>query len=172
MPTETETPQAATDKTTVKRHAPRKASVAGRKAATSASKEVAPRSTGTDLAKRKPTGISDQWFDMTQTGQQTAFDVIRKFVEIVDMTVPAIGGDTSRRRKLIEGAIDVADLAARAQLGMMRGAGAQLGMMRGAVQNAVLVNVGVDVDVNAFNGVDVAVPTDVGAFNAKDARPL
>lgn len=162
MPTETETPQAATDKTTVKRHAPRKASVAGRKAATSASKEVAPRSTGTDLAKRKPTGISDQWFDMTQTGQQTAFDVIRKFVEIVDMTVPVIGGDTSRRRKLIEGAIDVADLAARAQLGLMRG----------AVQNAVLVNVGVDVDVNAFNGVDVAVPTDVGAFNAKDARPL
>lgn len=163
MPTETETPQAATDKTTVKRHAPRKASVAGRKAATSASKEVAQRSAGTDLAKRKPAGISDQWFDMAQTGQQTAFDVIRKFVEIVDMTVPVIGGDTSRRRKLIEGAIDVADLAARAQLGLMRG----------AVQNAVLVNVGVDVDVNAFNGVDVAVdvavPTDVGAFNTKDA---
>lgn len=170
MPTATAAPQAAAGKTTVKRHTPRKTSVAARKASASAGKEVARRAPGTDLAELKPAGLSDQWFDMIQTSQETTFGAIRKFVDIVDSTIPVIGGDASRRRKLVEGAIDVADLAARAQLGLMRG----------AVQSAVLVNVGFDVDVNvdtdvdAFTGVDVsvAVPTDVGAFKTKGDTQL
>lgn len=170
MPTATAAPRAAAGKSTVKRHAPRKTSVVTSKAAKNTSKAVARRVPGTDLAERKPAGLSDPWFEKAQSGQQAAFDAVRKFVEIVDTTVPVIGGDDSRRRKLIEGAIDVVDLAARVQLGLMRG----------AVQSAVLVNVGVDVDVNvdtdvdAFTGVDVsvAVPTDVGAFKTKGSTQL
>lgn len=172
MPTASAAPQAAAGKSKVKRHVRRKTSVAAAKAPSSSGKEVARHVPGTELAERRPSGISDQWFEAAYSGQETAFGAIRKFVDLVDSTVPVIGGDSSRRRKLVEGAIDVADLAARTPLGLMRG----------AVQNAVLVNVGFDVDVNvdtdvdAFTGVDVgvdvAVPTDVGAFKNKGDSKL
>lgn len=117
------------------------------------------------LAKRDGvmTEMSEAWYQMARGGQTASLDALRKFVDVV---VPLQGGDESRRRKLINGAFDLAD----------RAGAAQLGLARGALQNSVLVyvDVGVDVDVNvdtdvdAFTGVDVGVdvnvPTDVGAF--------
>ena len=117
------------------------------------------------LAKRDGvmTEMSEAWYQMARGGQTASLDALRKFVDVV---VPLQGGDDSRRRKLINGAFDLAD----------RAGAAQLGLARGALQNSVLVyvDVGVDVDVNvdtdvdAFTGVDVGVdvnvPTDVGAF--------
>lgn len=105
------------------------------------------------------TEMSEAWFQMARGGQTTSLEALRK---IVDIAVPLQGGDESRRRKLIDGAFDLAD----------RVGAAQLGLARGALQSAVLVyvDVGVEVntDVDAFNGVDVGVdvnvPTDVGAF--------
>lgn len=109
------------------------------------------------------TEMSEAWYQMARGGQTASLDALRKFVDVV---VPLQGGDESRRRKLINGAFDLAD----------RAGAAQLGLARGALQNSVLVyvDVGVDVDVNvdtdvdAFTGVDVGVdvnvPTDVGAF--------
>lgn len=105
------------------------------------------------------TEMSEAWFQMARGGQVATLDALRK---VVDVAIPFQGGDESRRRKLIDGAFDLAD----------RVGAAQLGLTRGALQSAVLVyvDVGVEVntDVDAFNGVDVGVdvnvPTDVGAF--------
>lgn len=111
------------------------------------------------------TELSEAWFSMARSGQQSAIGAVRKFVDLVDVVLPLQGGDDSRRRRLVDGAFDLAD----------RAAAAQLGMMRSAVQSAVLVyvdvNVSVDTDVDAFNGIDVGVdvttPTDIVAFKIK-----
>ncbi|MBJ7348545.1 MAG: hypothetical protein JHC87_08255 [Thermoleophilaceae bacterium] len=98
--------------------------------------------------------ISDQWLGYARTGQVLALEATRKFVELVDDTVP-LGGEGSRRRELVNGAFQLADGVAQAQLGLLRG----------AVHGMVFVNVAVDV--NAFNGtdVDVSVPTSVFTRN-------
>jgi hypothetical protein len=111
--------------------------------------------------------VSDAWFSMARGSQEMSLRAARSFIDLVDTVLPIEGGDDSHRRRLIDGAFDLAD----------RTAAAQLGMMRSAVRSAVLVNidfdvgVNVDTDVDAFNGidvgVDVSVPTDVGAFKSK-----
>lgn len=177
-------PEASTEKPARTRRAPRKAGVKPRQtkpiargadvADPSDDETVAEVGTATvqsgrersrELARRRSqaTEASDAWFSMARSGQESAINTVRRFVDLVDSVLPVQGGDDSRRRKLVDGAFDLVDRAAEAQLGMMRS----------AVQSAVLVyvDVGVHTDVDAFNGVDVdvdvSVPTDVGAFKTK-----
>lgn len=138
------------------RRAPRKTSAAKPKAVP-----------GKDLAAKKDpiTDLSDAWFSTLRGQQESAFGTARRLVDVVDKVFPVQGGDESRRRKLIDGAFELADWAAETQLDLMRSA------MQSAVLVYVDVNVNVDTDVEAFSNndtnVDVTVPTDVGAFNVK-----
>jgi hypothetical protein len=155
------------------RRAPRKTPAKPAAARHTATAEPVASSNGEQaLAQRsKPVdSLSESWFSMVRSGQESALDTARKFVDLVDVVLPVQGGEDSRRRRVIDGAFDLAD----------RAAAAQLGMMRSAVQSAVLVYVDVDVnvdtDVDAFNGidvgVDVTVPTDVGAFKTRGSNQM
>lgn len=160
------------------RRAPRKATAkppAARRAAAKHTATAEPITAGSGeqaLAQRRGAvnELSDSWFSMVRSSQESAIDTARKFVDLVDVVLPVQGGEDSRRRRLIDGAFDLAD----------RAAAAQLGVMRSALQSAVLVYVDVDVsvdtDVDAFNGVDVgvdvSVPTDVGAFKTKGSDQM
>lgn len=149
------------------RRAPRKAAPKPRAARRAAADPITATGDERALATRPGpvTELSEAWFSMARSGQQSAIGAVRKFVDLVDVVLPLQGDDDSRRRRLVDGAFDLAD----------RAAAAQLGMMRSAVQSAVLVyvdvNVSVDTDVDAFNGIDVGVdvttPTDIGAFKIK-----
>jgi hypothetical protein len=116
---------------------------------------------GLDKQHGAATGLSDAWFSMARSGQEHSLQAARQFIDLVDAVLPVQGGEDSHRRRLIDGAFDLAD----------RVGAAELGMMRSAVQSAVLfdvdVNVNVDTDVDAFNGVEVGVnvPTDVHALS-------
>lgn len=114
------------------------------------------------------TELSDAWFASVRSRQSSALDKARKLVNLVDAVVPVQGGEASRRRKLVDGAFELADWAAGAQLELARSA------MRGAVTVYVDVAVNVDADVDAFNGVetnvDVEVPTDVGFLKHRGAK--
>ena len=115
-------------------------------------------------AEERANELSEAWFSMARGGQETSFDIARRLVDII---LPLQGGEDSRRRQLIDGAFDLADRAAAAQLGMMRGA------VKSAVNVYIDVDVNVDTDVDAFTGVDVGVdvtvPTDVGAFKNRSS---
>lgn len=111
----------------------------------------------------RATELTDAIFSRARRNQESSFQMARQFVDLVDVVLPVQGGEDSHRRRLIDGVFDLAD----------RAASTPLEMMRSAIQNAV--HVYVNVDVAAFNGVDVAVdvtvPTDVGAFKSQ-SNPL
>lgn len=100
------------------------------------------------------TEMSDAWFEMARGSQTATLEALRK---VVDVALPLQGGEDSRRRKLIDGAFDLADRAGAAPLGMARGA------LQGSVLVYFDVDVTVETDVDAFTGVDVdvTVPTNV-----------
>jgi hypothetical protein len=86
--------------------------------------------------------LPEQWIELARTGQRTAIETVRTFVETLERTLPSRGEGASRRRELVEAALELADKLAHAQYDLLRH----------AVASAVLVNVDVDVDVD----VDVA----------------
>lgn len=100
------------------------------------------------------TEMSDAWFEMARGGQTATLEALRK---VVDIAIPLQGGEDSRRRKLIDGAFELADRAGAAPLDLARGA------LQGSVLVYFDVDVTVDTDVDAFTGVDVdvTVPTNV-----------
>lgn len=100
------------------------------------------------------TEMSDVWFQMARGSQTATLDALRK---VVDVALPLQGGEDSRRRKLIDGAFELADRAGAAPLDMARGA------MNSSVLVYFDVDVTVETDVDAFTGVDVdvTVPTNV-----------
>lgn len=100
---------------------------------------------------------------MVRSSQEASLHAARGFIDLVDMAVPIEGGDDSHRRRLIDGAFQLADQTAAAQLGAMRSALHRPQLLH--VEN--VVKAFNDVNVN----VTVTVPTDVGAFKWRGSEP-
>ena len=88
------------------------------------------------------TELSEQWLELARTGQRTAVETVRRFIDTVDHAVPLRGEGLARRREIIDGALEMADRLVHTQYDLLRH----------VVSSAVLVNVDIDVGVD----VDVA----------------
>lgn len=107
--------------------------------------------------------VVDAGFAVARFGQEASLHAAREFVELVGNVLPVQGGEDSLRRGLIDGAFNLADTVAAAQLGAMRS----------VVHRPRLPFVDLDLQAFTFKDVDVdvavSVPTDVGMFNSKRA---
>jgi sugar-specific transcriptional regulator TrmB len=116
----------------------------------------------TAVAKRttdeRTTELSEQWLELLRTGEQTAIETLREFVEMVETTVPG----PAKQRQIVDSGLEMAQAIVRAQYDALRG----------LVRSAVLVNVNVDTDVTLDTDVGVEVPTDVDvASRESTTRP-
>lgn len=95
-----------------------------------------------------PAGSSDeaskQWLALARTSEQAALATVRKFVDVVEEAIPLDVAGVSRRRQVIDGALEMTERLLHTQYDLIRS----------AVRSAVLVDVDVGVDVNV--DVDVA----------------
>jgi len=95
-------------------------------------------------ADEKTKELSEQWLELARTGQETAIETLREFVETVEKAVPLRGGGLAKQREIVNSGLELTQAMVRAQYGALRG----------IVHSAVLVNVEVDTDVTV--DVDVA----------------
>ncbi len=81
---------------------------------TPASRAPAPRER---IAKKKQqsdrvdrtTELSEEVLKSLETGQRAAIEAVRKFVDTVDQTLPALGERPSRRQEIVDAALEMAD---------------------------------------------------------------
>lgn len=64
--------------------------------------------------------LSDEMLKAVESGQRTAIEAVRKFVETVDEALPAIGDRPSRRETVIDGALEMADKLVSTQYDFLR----------------------------------------------------
>ncbi len=73
-----------------------------------------------DLTERAA-ALSDEVLKSVESGQRTAIDAVRKFVDAVDESMPAHGDDhPSRRKAIADAALDMADKLVKTQYEFIR----------------------------------------------------
>lgn len=109
-----------------------RSTTAAAKKSTTAKKSTSTRarkSTGTRAKKATSTGrdaidrtadLSDEVLKSVESGQRAAIDAVRKFVDTVDEALPAVGERPSRREKVIDAALEMADKLVGTQYEFLR----------------------------------------------------
>ena len=64
--------------------------------------------------------LSDEVLAAVESGQRAAIDAVRKFVDTVDEALPAIGDRPSRRERVIDSALEMADELVETQYEFLR----------------------------------------------------
>lgn len=79
----------------------------------------------------KPTELTVQGLESVKTGEQAVIEAVRKFVDSVDQALPHLGEAPSRRQKVIDSGLEMADRLVQAQYDFLhdvvRSAGQSLG---------------------------------------------
>ncbi len=65
--------------------------------------------------------LSEDVLKSVEAGQRAALDAVRKFAETVDEALPAGGEGTSRREKVVDAALEMADRLVTTQYDFLRG---------------------------------------------------
>ena len=68
----------------------------------------------------RTTELSDEVLKSLESGQRAAIEAVRKFVDTVDDTLPAIGEHPSRREEIIDAAMEMADRLVHTQYDFLR----------------------------------------------------
>ena len=68
---------------------------------------------------QRAAGLSDEMLESVETGRRAAIEAVRKFVDTVDEATPALV-DPSRRKTIIDAALDLADSLVRTRLEFLR----------------------------------------------------
>jgi hypothetical protein len=64
--------------------------------------------------------LSDDVLKAVESGQRAAIDAVHRFLETVDEALPAIGERPSRREKVIDAALEMADRLTTTQYEFLR----------------------------------------------------
>jgi hypothetical protein len=109
------------EKTTKKAKAPA-AKKSTKKAATPAARAGAEKSAVPmqRAAVSSAAELSEEVLTSVEAGQRAAIEAVRRFVETVDEVVPTIGDRPSRREKVIDAALDMADKLVTTQYDFLR----------------------------------------------------
>ncbi len=57
----------------------------------------------------RTTELSEEVLKSLESGQRAAIEAVRKFVDTVDQTLPALGERPSRRQEIVDAALEMAD---------------------------------------------------------------
>jgi hypothetical protein len=57
----------------------------------------------------RTTELSEEVLKSIESGQRAAIEAVRKFVDTVDQTLPALGERPSRRQEIVDAALEMAD---------------------------------------------------------------
>ena len=68
---------------------------------------------------QRAAGLSDEVLESVETGRRTAIGAVRKFVDTVNEAIPALV-DTSRRKTIVDAALDLADSLVTTRLEFLR----------------------------------------------------
>lgn len=68
----------------------------------------------------RTTELSDDVFKSLESAQRAAIEAVRKFVDVVDEAVPAIGERPSRRQEVVDAAMEMADRLVHTQYDFLR----------------------------------------------------
>ncbi len=63
----------------------------------------------------RTTELSEDVIKSLESGQRAAIDAVRKFVDVVDERLPAVGARPSRRKDIVDAALEMADRLVRTQ---------------------------------------------------------
>ena len=102
--------------TTPAKKAPAKKSPSAKKSA-SATKGAAATTKGAVDATAE---LSDDVLKAVESGQRAAIDAVHRFLETVDEALPALGGRPSRRERVIDAALEMADKLTTTQYEFLR----------------------------------------------------
>ena len=64
--------------------------------------------------------LSDEVLKSLESGLRAAIEAVRKFIDTVDEALPAIGERPSRRQRIIDGALEMADRLVHTQYAFLR----------------------------------------------------
>ena len=96
--------------TSAKKKAPNKTSASAKKGPAAAAKG----------AVDSTAELSDDVLAAVESGQRAAIDAVHRFLETVDEAVPALGERPSRREKVIDAALEMADKLTTTQYEFLR----------------------------------------------------
>ncbi|HUN78582.1 MAG TPA: hypothetical protein VMU32_06675 [Solirubrobacteraceae bacterium] len=68
----------------------------------------------------RTTDLSDEVLKSLESGQRAAIDAVRRFVDTVDQTLPALGERPSRRQEIIDAAMEMADRLVHTEYDFLR----------------------------------------------------
>ena len=68
----------------------------------------------------RTTELSDDVLKSLESGQRAAIDAVRKFVDKVDETFPALGERPSKRQEIVDSAMEMADRLVHTQYDFLR----------------------------------------------------
>ena len=71
-------------------------------------------------AADRTTELSEDVLKSVESGQRAAIEAVRKFVDTVDQALPAIGEGASRRQKVVDSAMEMADQLVHTQYDFIR----------------------------------------------------
>ena len=94
-------------------------SAAGRKAAATRRRHEAERKEGPSALDRT-SELSDELLKSVESGQRAAIEAVRKFVDTVDQTLPALGEHPSKRQQVVDAAMEMADRLVHTQYDFLR----------------------------------------------------
>jgi len=82
----------------------------------------------------KTTELSEQVLEQVKSGQRSAIEAVRNFMESVDKALPPHGENQSRRQEVIDSALEMSEKLVQTQYDFLRnvvhGAGESLGASR------------------------------------------
>ena len=112
-------------------------SAAARKGAATRKRHAAEskRPAQTSAAVDRTSELSQDVLKSLESGQRTAIEAVRKFVDTVDQALPALGERPSRRQEIVDAAMEMADRLVHTQYdfirNVVRSAGKTLGRENG-----------------------------------------
>ena len=110
----TTAPAAGTTSATKK--APAKKSPSAKKSAPATKGAAAPTKGAVDATAE----LSDDVLAAVESGQRAAIDAVHRFLETVDEALPALGERPSRREKVVDAALEMADKLTTTQYEFLR----------------------------------------------------
>lgn len=72
-------------------------------------KRPAKKEQGQTSPADRTTELSEEVLKSLESGQRAAIEAVRKFVDTVDETLPALGERPSRRQEIVDAALEMAD---------------------------------------------------------------
>ena len=92
---------------------------AAKKPAAARKRRTAPRTTHEPTSPiRRPVELSEEVFKSVESGQRTAIEAVRKFVDTVDAALP--GHEATKRQEVIDAAMEMADKLVHTQYDFLR----------------------------------------------------